>query len=127
MPDPIKPTQADWIAIAKAAGEHGVRYRTNSALIAFLKQIIPHCGDAQQAREQAVAWQQYNVVKPEPGQKIVLVCDDGCSSSLALMTEEGPLDGEDAFELGETFLRGAIWMLLPDDYPIAFMEIHDDY
>lgn len=54
MPDPIKPTAADWIAIAKAAGEHGIRYRTNSALIAFLKQIAPHCGDAQQARDQAL-------------------------------------------------------------------------
>lgn len=29
--------------------------------------------------------------------------------------------------LGVTFLQGAIWMALPDNYPIAFMEAHDDY
>lgn len=31
--------QPDWTQIAKAAGEHGVRYRTNSALLAFLAEI----------------------------------------------------------------------------------------
>ena len=29
----------DWLAVAKAAGEHGVRYRTNRALEAFLTDI----------------------------------------------------------------------------------------
>ena len=33
------PVKLDWRAIAKAAGEHGVRYRTNSALMAFFAQI----------------------------------------------------------------------------------------
>ena len=30
---------ADWLKIAKAAGEHGVRFRTNRALISFLNEI----------------------------------------------------------------------------------------
>lgn len=29
----------DWLAVAKAAGQHGVRYRTNRALEAFLSDI----------------------------------------------------------------------------------------
>jgi len=33
--------QVDWRLIAKAAGEHGVRYRTNTALLAFLDEIEP--------------------------------------------------------------------------------------
>lgn len=33
--------QVDWRLIAKAAGEHGIRYRTNTALLAFLDEIEP--------------------------------------------------------------------------------------
>lgn len=32
-------TTADWLKIAKAAGDHGVRFRTNRALISFLNEI----------------------------------------------------------------------------------------
>lgn len=39
MSDKTLAERLDWIKIAKAAGEHGVRYRTNSALLAFLEQI----------------------------------------------------------------------------------------
>lgn len=70
----------------------------------------------------AASWTQWNETPPQAGEKVVIVCDDGCSSSLALMTEEGPLDGEDAFPLDNTFLRGALWMPLPEAYPLAFME-----
>lgn len=31
----------DWVKVAKSAGEHGIRYRTNSALESFLFDIIP--------------------------------------------------------------------------------------
>lgn len=68
------------------------------------------------------AWSDWQTSPPEHGQKVVIVCDDGCSSSLALITDEGALDGEDAFPLGEDFLRGAIWLPLPDSYQLAFME-----
>lgn len=32
----------DWRAVAKAAGEHGVRYRTNAALERFFAAVLPH-------------------------------------------------------------------------------------
>jgi len=32
--------QAAWLKVAKLAGEHGVRYRTNAALVAFLAAIF---------------------------------------------------------------------------------------
>ncbi len=33
--------QIDWRLIATAAGEHGVRHRTNTALLAFLAAVVP--------------------------------------------------------------------------------------
>lgn len=72
-------------------------------------------------------WHNWDEQKPEEGQKIIIVCSDGCSSSTALMSESGPLDGEDAWELGKDFTNGAIWLLLPVDYTLAFMDRHDDY
>lgn len=74
-----------------------------------------------------MTWQDFATNPPEVGDRIVIVCDDGCSSSLAMMTESGPIDGEDAFELSENFLFGAIWFPLPVGYPLNFMERHDDY
>jgi hypothetical protein len=60
--------------------------------------------------------------------KIVIVCDDGCSSSLALATDDGLiLEGEDGYPLPVTYLQGSMWMPLPDDYPLGFMEVSDDY
>ncbi len=29
----------DWLAVAKIAGEHGIRYRTNKALVQFLNAV----------------------------------------------------------------------------------------
>jgi len=72
-------------------------------------------------------WHKWDERKPEGGKKIVIVCNDGCSSSLALMTEEGPIDAEDAYDFGPYFTRGAIWAELPGAYGLAFMERHDDY
>tara|TARA_R100000093_G_scaffold41509_2_gene21665 strand:+ start:777 stop:1241 length:465 start_codon:yes stop_codon:yes gene_type:complete len=71
------------------------------------------------------AWRYWHDERPESGQKIAIVCDDGCSSSLALMADGEPLDGEDGEPLGEMFLRGAIWTALPDAYPLGFMEVTD--
>lgn len=70
----------------------------------------------------AASWTPWDETPPQPGEKVVIVCDDGCSSSLALMTDEGPLDGEDAFLLGGIFLQGALWTALPESYPLRFME-----
>ena len=64
---------------------------------------------------------------PPVGSKVAIVCNDGCSSSLGLVAEYGILDGEDGLELTVQFLQGAIWSRLPDDYPLRFMERHDDY
>ncbi len=71
-------------------------------------------------------WTSWEDCPPQPGQKVVIVCDDGCSSSLALMADDGPIDGEcgEPFH-GGNFLNRAIWFPLPDDYPLRFMEITD--
>lgn len=60
--------------------------------------------------------------------KIVIVCDDGCSAFVALATDnDGILHAEDATPLDEHTLRGSMWMPIPDDYPLYFMEVSDDY
>jgi hypothetical protein len=50
--------QIDWRLIAKAAGEHGVRYRTNTALLAFLAAIEPAlpCKSGEGAGEKPNRW-----------------------------------------------------------------------
>lgn len=70
-------------------------------------------------------WTVWVTDPPSVGWKVVIVCNDGCSSSLALMTDEGPLDGEDGMSLTDEFLAGAIWTRLPDNYPLYFMELTD--
>lgn len=70
----------------------------------------------------------YDTTKPESGMKILIACDDGCSCSIAFVVDgddEGGiliLDAEDAYELDERYMRGALWTQLPADYLIAFME-----
>lgn len=71
-------------------------------------------------------WQPISTA-PMLGNKIVIVTDDGCSSGLGLVTDDGILDGEDGEPYSECFLKGAIWAPLPDDYALGFMERHDDY
>lgn len=71
-------------------------------------------------------WKQMDHERPTEG-KVIIVCNDGCSSSLALVTDEGLLDGEDGLPLTDIFIKGSLWTLLPDDYPLFFMERHDDY
>lgn len=56
------PVKLDWRAIAKAAGEHGVRYRTNSALMAFFAQI----GLTQPQADAAVAVEQWQPIETAP-------------------------------------------------------------
>lgn len=65
--------------------------------------------------------------RPQPGDKIVIVCDDGCTSAIAYVTRNGEiLEAEDADILGDPFTAGSIWFKLPEDYPIAFMQWYDD-
>lgn len=67
-------------------------------------------------------WFSFNDRKPESGAKIVIACDDGCSSSLAMSTDSGILDAEDGEEIGSYYFNRSIWAYLPDDYAIAFTE-----
>lgn len=68
---------------------------------------------------------------PVIGMKVVIVCDDGCSSSVAFIAqgdaENGlaALDGEEGLELGEAFTQRSIWFELPADFPVRFMEADD--
>lgn len=79
------------------------------------------------APQRSPEWQYWNEELPGVGCKVVIICDDGCSSSIALMTDNGPLEAEDAMLLSSSFLRGAMWNYIPQSYPIAFVERHDDY
>lgn len=83
--------------------------------------------DREAVERRIVEWRDFHKDPPAPGTKVAIVCDDGCSSGLAYITDEGALDAEDGHPLGVTYLQGAIWMALPDNYPMAFMEAHDDY
>lgn len=47
---------SDWLAVAKAAGKHGVRYRTNRALEAFLSDIAASLASDASPRGEAVAF-----------------------------------------------------------------------
>lgn len=71
-------------------------------------------------------WLDVSASDPDEGQKVVLVCDDGCSSSLAMFIDGQYLDAEDAEPLTASFLDGAIWAALPIGYPIAFTEVTRD-
>ena len=73
-----------------------------------------------------MVWHDFEKSPPDQGDKIVIVTNDGCSVALALMVEEGPLDGECAERLSDSFLDGAIWAKLPSDYILAFTEITED-
>lgn len=60
---------------------------------------------------------------PSPGDKVVLVCDDGCTAFIALRTGGAFLLAEDAMEIDSWTLESVNgWFLLPADYSIAFME-----
>lgn len=71
-------------------------------------------------------WKLWSEQKPEPGMKIVVACNDGCSSALAYVTKDGTLHAEDGYDLGSSFMSGSLWTEIPSDYPIAFMEITED-
>lgn len=76
-------------------------------------------------------WNEFDKIKPQSGDKVVFIYDDGSSSSVAMAVDgqDGGvsiLDAEDAVEMDEKWLRGAIWAKLPDDYPIAFTETTAD-
>jgi hypothetical protein len=77
-------------------------------------------------------WKKWDDEKPEVGAKVVIVCEDGCSSSMGLAhltgcgDEVSILDGEDGQPLGKAFLKGALWASLPAHFPLYFMEIHPD-
>lgn len=73
-----------------------------------------------------IDWHKWSDSKPEPGMKVVIVCSDYCGSAPALIGNNGmPLHAEDGFELDESFVAGSIWCKLPDDWPLAFMNITD--
>jgi hypothetical protein len=60
---------------------------------------------------------------PSPGDKAVLVCDDGCTAFIVLRTGSAFLLAEDAHALDAQTLESVNgWFLLPADYSIAFME-----
>lgn len=70
-----------------------------------------------------MGWYFYEAQKPLKGSKIIIACNDGCSSSLAYVAEAGILDGECGEPLHGGFMDGSVWTYLPDDFEIAFMQI----
>lgn len=76
-------------------------------------------------------WNNWNDKKPEPGQKITYLYDDGCGGGAGLVIDfDGAgtirvLDAEDGYELPEESLNNSLWALVPDNYALAFMEADD--
>ena len=82
-----------------------------------------------------IVWRDWKTEPPAPGLKVVVLCDDGCSSCIGLSSEVmeggkpvrmGLLDGEEGEYVPRLFLRDALWARIPDDYPVSFMEAADD-
>ena len=74
-----------------------------------------------------VEWKSWNKSPPEPGMKVAIACNDMCSSALAFIDENGlPLHAEDGFELQGSFVSGAKWIELPQEFPLSFMETTED-
>lgn len=76
-------------------------------------------------------WANYDNEKPVAASKIVIVCDDGCSSMPGFVASN-PADGgvvvrhaEDGQVLSRSVLSGALWCYLPSDFPLRFMELDD--
>lgn len=73
-------------------------------------------------------WYSFATNPPKPGDHIVILCDDGCSSAIAFVIDrEGSdkiavLGAEDAWEYDSHFLDGAVWTHIPNDYRIAALE-----
>lgn len=77
-------------------------------------------------------WKNWSTNPPKPGDHIILLADDGCSTACALVVDwDGAgtphaLHGEDGFDLTESgFTDGALWAEIPDDYPLALLETDD--
>jgi hypothetical protein len=75
-----------------------------------------------------IEWHKWKAEKPKAGSKIVIFCDDACSTAAAfvavgeLENSISILHAEDGYELDRWFLDGSIWAYMPDDTPLAFME-----
>jgi hypothetical protein len=69
-------------------------------------------------------WKNWKTDPPEPGMRVCVVADDGCSARLVMTIEAEPgklgaLDAEDGDDLLRSYppyFEGAIWAPLPDDY-----------
>jgi hypothetical protein len=76
-------------------------------------------------------WSEWDKIQAQPGDKIAIVGSDGCSAATALVvdmdTEGGRavLHGEDGVELSSGFLKGSLWVKLPDDFALRFTELED--
>lgn len=73
-------------------------------------------------------WHTFKTDPPRPGDHIVILCNDGCSCSIAFVTQgsaDGSIavrDAEDAWPFDDHYLDGAIWAHIPDDYPIPALD-----
>lgn len=70
-------------------------------------------------------WKSYKASRPEVGVRFIYAHNDRCTTGMALMTEDGPLDAEDMTNLdnictGLDWWVGAIWTPLPDGYKLSF-------
>lgn len=66
-------------------------------------------------------WIEWRIATPGPGRKFIVAHDDGCSSGIYVMLDDGPHNAEDGENYGMD--NGALWTLLPDNYPVRFMEV----
>lgn len=80
--------------------------------------------DSQVIEQRSPEWHKWRDEKPRAGWKFIVALDDGCSSGIYVMLDDGPYHAEDGQNYGMD--EGAIWMRLPDSYAIHFMEVAED-
>lgn len=72
-------------------------------------------------------WRQYGVNRPEIGEKFVIAdLADGCSAGIYVMLDDGYAHCAEDGELAIEHLWDCLWMPLPPDFPIRFMEVTED-
>jgi hypothetical protein len=85
---------------------------------------------AQREQAASVIWTDYTKQRPSVGTRFVWIDgDDHCSSGMAMMTDEGPLDAEDMMnldEMGTDWWRGTRWAPLPAGYHLAIEDYTGD-
>lgn len=123
----LREPTAEMLAAVPRAGDSFINAANNQERAELWKAMIDACPEP----TYPPIWRSWNTDPPPAGSKVLILCNDGCSSKPALVAEEEGrdgvvvLDGEDGMDLTDMFLDGSLWAPLPDDYRFMFMNEDD--